>query len=213
MDPSRKTVLTTIHHLRQQSEKPAGQPNLSLADYVAPKESSRQDYIGAFAVTAGIGLDELCKRFDNDHDDYNSIMAKALADRLAEAFAEFLHKRIREEWGYGKNERLTNDDLIRERYRGIRPAPGYPACPDHTEKKLLFDLLEVENNTDITLTESFAMLPAAAVSGFYFAHPDAKYFAVGKIGKDQVEDYARRKEMDLRAIERWLSPNLNYEPE
>jgi len=212
LDPSRKAVLTTIHHLRQQSEKPPDQPNLSLSDYVAPKESGRQDYIGAFAVTAGIGLDELCKRFDNDHDDYNSIMAKALADRLAEAFAEFLHKQVREEWGYGKNERLTNDDLIRERYRGIRPAPGYPACPDHTEKKLLFDLLQVENNTGITLTESFAMLPAAAVSGFYFAHPDAKYFAVGKIGKDQVEDYARRKGMDLRVIERWLSPNLNYEP-
>ncbi|MDF0673130.1 MAG: methionine synthase [Nitrospira sp.] len=213
LELSRKTVLTTTHHLRQQSEKPAGQPNLSLADYVAPKESGRQDYIGAFAVTAGLGLDELCKRFDKDHDDYNSIMAKALADRLAEAFAEFLHKRVREEWGYGKNEQLTNDDLIRERYRGIRPAPGYPACPDHTEKKLLFDLLEVEKNTGITLTESFAMLPAAAVSGFYFAHPDAKYFAVGKIGKDQVEDYARRKGMDLRTVERWLSPNLNYEPQ
>ncbi len=212
-EPSRNTLLTTIHHLRQQSEKPPDQPNLSLADYVAPKESGRQDYMGAFAVTAGIGLDELCRRFDKDHDDYNSIMAKALADRLAEAFAEFLHKKVREEWGYGKNERLTNDDLIRERYRGIRPAPGYPACPDHTEKKLLFDLLQVENNTGITLTESFAMWPAAAVSGFYFAHPDAKYFAVGKIGKDQVEDYARRKGMELRAIERWLSPNLNYEPE
>ena len=212
-DASRKIRVTTIHHLRQQSEKPTGQPNLSLADYVAPKGSDRQDYIGAFAVTAGIGLDELCKRFDNDHDDYNSIMAKALADRLAEAFAEFLHKRVREEWGYGKKERLTNDDLIRERYRGIRPAPGYPACPDHTEKKLLFELLHVEKNTGITLTESFAMLPAAAVSGFYFAHPDAKYFAVGKIGKDQVEDYARRKGMDLRTVERWLSPNLNYEPE
>ncbi|MBX3331401.1 MAG: methionine synthase [Nitrospira sp.] len=212
-DVSRKIRATTIHHLRQQSEKPAGQPNLSLSDYVAPKESNRQDYIGAFAVTAGIGLDDLCKRFDKDHDDYNSIMAKALADRLAEAFAEFLHKRVREEWGYGKKERLTNDDLIRERYRGIRPAPGYPACPDHTEKKLLFDLLQVEKNTGITLTESFAMLPAAAVSGFYFAHPDAKYFAVGKIGKDQVEDYARRKGMDRRIIERWLSPNLNYEPE
>ncbi|OQW34008.1 MAG: methionine synthase [Nitrospira sp. SG-bin1] len=210
-DTSRKTVLTTIHHLRQQSEKPAGQPNLSLADYVAPKDSRREDYIGAFAVTAGIGVDELCKRFDKDHDDYNSIMAKALADRLAEAFAEFLHKKVRQEWGYGKNEQLSNDDLIRERYRGIRPAPGYPACPDHTEKRLLFDLLAVEKNTGITLTESFAMLPAASVSGFYFAHPDAKYFAVGKIGKDQVEDYARRKGMDLRTVERWLSPNLNYE--
>ena len=211
-DTSRKTVLTTIHHLRQQSEKPAGQPNLALADYVAPKECGRQDYIGAFAVTTGIELDELCRRFDNDHDDYNSIMVKALADRLAEAFAECLHKRVREEWGYGKHEQLTSDDLIREKYRGIRPAPGYPACPDHTEKGLLFDLLSAEQNSSITLTESYAMLPTASVSGFYFAHPEAKYFAVGKIGKDQVEDYARRKEMDLPTVERWLSPNLNYEP-
>ncbi|MBX3334980.1 MAG: methionine synthase [Nitrospira sp.] len=212
-DPSRKTLLTTIHHLRQQSEKPTGQPNLSLADYVAPKDSDREDYIGAFAVTAGIGLDEVCKQFDRDHDDYNSIMAKALADRLAEAFAECLHARVRKEWGYGKGERLTNEELIRERYRGIRPAPGYPACPDHTEKRLLFDLLSVEKNTGIILTDSFAMWPAASVSGFYFAHPEAKYFAVGKIGKDQVDDYARRKGMDLRTVERWLSPNLNYEPE
>ena len=212
-DTSRKTVLTTIHHLRQQSEKPAGQPNLALADYVAPKECGRQDYIGAFAVTTGIELDELCRGFDNDHDDYNSIMVKALADRLAEAFAECLHKRVREEWGYGKHEQLTSDDLIREKYRGIRPAPGYPACPDHTEKQLLFDLLSAEQNSGITLTESYAMLPTASVSGFYFAHPEAKYFAVGKIGKDQVEDYARRKGMDLRTAERWLSPNLNYEPE
>jgi len=212
-DASRKNVFTTIHHLRQQSEKPTGQPNLSLADYVAPKDSGRQDFIGAFAVTAGLGLDELCKRFDRDHDDYNSIMAKALADRLAEAFAESLHKRVRAEWGYGKTEQLTNEDLIREKYRGIRPAPGYPACPDHTEKRLLFDLLSAEQNAGITLTESFAMLPAASVSGFYFAHPEARYFAVGKIGKDQVEDYARRKGMDLRTVERWLSPNLNYEPE
>ncbi|NGZ99242.1 MAG: methionine synthase, partial [Nitrospira sp. WS110] len=212
-DLSRTTLLTTIHHLRQQSEKPTGQPNLSLADYVAPKDSGREDYIGAFAVTAGLGLDGLCKRFDQDHDDYNSIMAKALADRLAEAFAEFLHARVRKEWGYGKDEGLSNEDLIRERYRGIRPAPGYPACPDHTEKRLLFDLLSVEKNTGITLTDSFAMWPAASVSGFYFAHPEAKYFAVGKIGKDQVEDYARRKGMDLRTVERWLSPNLNYEPE
>jgi 5-methyltetrahydrofolate--homocysteine methyltransferase len=211
-DVSRKTVHTTIHHLRQQSEKPEGQPNLCLADYVAPKESGRHDYLGAFAVTAGIGLDELCKRFDQDHDDYNSIMAKALADRLAEAFAEFLHKKVREEWGYGKGEELTPEDLIRERYRGIRPAPGYPACPDHTEKRVLFDLLSVEKNAEITLTESYAMWPAASVSGFYFAHPEARYFAVGRIGKDQVEDYARRKGMDLRTVERWLSPNLNYEP-
>ena len=210
-DATHMQRVTTIHTLRQQSEKPQGQPNLALADYVAPHNSGRADHIGAFAVTAGIGLDELCRRFDKDHDDYNSIMAKALADRLAEAFAEFLHKRVRDEWGYGKQETLSADELIREKYRGIRPAPGYPACPDHTEKRLLFDLLQVEQNAAITLTESFAMLPAAAVSGFYFAHPEAKYFAVGKIGKDQVEDYAHRKGMDLRTVERWLSPNLNYE--
>jgi len=211
-DVSRQAVMTTFHYLRQQSEKPQGQPNLCLADFVAPKESGRQDHIGAFAVTAGIGLDDLCTRFDKDHDDYHSIMAKALADRLAEAGAEYLHKRVRDEWGYGESERLTNDELIREQYRGIRPAPGYPACPDHTEKRLLFDLLSVEANAGMMLTESYAMLPAAAVSGFYFAHPEAKYFAVGKLGKDQVEDYARRKGMDLHIVERWLSPNLNYDP-
>jgi 5-methyltetrahydrofolate--homocysteine methyltransferase len=211
-DATRRATLTTIHTLRQQSEKPQGQPNLALADYVAPRDSGRADHIGAFAVTAGIGLDELCRQFDKDHDDYNSIMSKALADRLAEAFAEYLHKQAREAWGYGKGEKLTSEDLIREKYRGIRPAPGYPACPDHTEKRLLFDLLQVEQRAGITLTESFAMLPAAAVSGFYFAHPEAKYFSVGKIGKDQVEDYARRKGMNLRSIERWLSPNLNYDP-
>jgi 5-methyltetrahydrofolate--homocysteine methyltransferase len=211
-DDARSTVLTTFHSLRQQSEKPQGEPNLALADFVAPTESGRKDYIGAFAVTAGVGLDELCRRFDREHDDYNSIMAKALADRLAEAFAEYLHKRVRDEWGYGKSERLTNDDLIRERYRGIRPAPGYPACPDHTEKRLLFDLLQAEKDAGITLTESYAMLPVASVSGLYFAHPAAKYFAVGKIDRDQVEDYARRKGVDLRTMERWLAPNLNYEP-
>jgi len=210
-DASRTTPLAVIHTLRQQSEKPPGQPNLALADFVAPVDSGRNDHIGVFAVTAGIGLDELCRQYDRDHDDYNSIMSKALADRLAEAFAEWLHKRVRVEWGYGKSERLTNDDLIRERYRGIRPAPGYPACPDHTEKRLLFDLLQVERHTGITLTESFAMLPAASVSGFYFAHPEAKYFAVGKLGKDQVEDYARRKVMELRTVERWLGSNLNYD--
>jgi 5-methyltetrahydrofolate--homocysteine methyltransferase len=205
-------VLTTFHTLRQQSEKPQGHPHLALADLIAPKDSKRADYIGVFAVTAGIGVEALCAQFDRDHDDYNSIMVKALADRLAEAFAEYLHKRVREEWGYGNAEKLTNEELIREKYRGIRPAPGYPACPDHTEKRLLFDLIQAEKNAGITLTESFAMLPAASVSGAYFAHPDAKYFAVGKIGKDQVEDYARRKGMDQRTIERWLSPNLNYEP-
>jgi len=211
-DATHMQRITTIHTLRQQSEKPQGQPNLALADYVAPRDSGRKDHLGAFAVTAGIGLDELCRRFDKDHDDYNSIMAKALADRLAEAFAEFLHKHVRNEWGYGRQETLSTEELIREKYRGIRPAPGYPACPDHTEKRLLFDLLQVEQNAAITLTESYAMQPAAAVSGFYFAHPEAKYFAVGKIGKDQVEDYARRKGMDLHTVERWLSPNLNYEP-
>ena len=211
-DASRTAPLTIIHTLRQQTEKPQGQPNLALADYVAPRDSGRADHIGAFAVTTGIGLEELCRQFDKDHDDYNSIMSKALADRLAEAFAEYLHKQVRDAWGYGKDETLTPEDLIREKFRGIRPAPGYPACPDHTEKRLLFDLLQVEKQAGITLTESFAMLPAAAVSGFYFAHPEAKYFAVGKIGKDQVEDYARRKGMGLRTIERWLLPNLNYEP-
>ena len=211
-DASKEAVLATIHTLRQQGEKPQGQPNLALADYVAPQSSGRTDHVGAFAVTTGIRLDELCRKFDLDHDDYNSIMAKALADRLAEAFAEYLHKRVREQWGYGRQERLTNEELIREKYRGIRPAPGYPACPDHTEKRTLFDLLQVERHTGIILTESFAMLPAAAVSGWYFAHPEAKYFSVGKIGRDQVEDYAHRKGMDLRTIERWLAPNLNYEP-
>ena len=210
-DASKKGVLATIHTLRQQGEKPQGLPNLALADYVAPQSSGRTDHVGAFAVTTGIRLDELCRKFDLDHDDYNSIMAKALADRLAEAFAEYLHKRVRELWGYGRLERLTNEELIREKYRGIRPAPGYPACPDHTEKRALFDLLQVERHTGIILTESFAMLPAAAVSGWYFAHPEAKYFSVGKIGRDQVEDYAHRKGMDLRTIERWLAPNLNYE--
>lgn len=211
-DESRSRVIAKIHTLRQQSEKPSGEPNLSLADYIAPEDSGRCDYIGGFAVTAGIGLDELCRQFDRDHDDYNSIMTKALADRLAEAFAEYLHKRVRDEWGYGKAEQLTCDDLIRERYRGIRPAPGYPACPDHTEKRVLFDLLCVEQNVHITLTENFAMLPTAAVSGLYFSHPEAKYFSVGKIGKDQVEDYARRKNLSPATIERWLASNLNYEP-
>jgi 5-methyltetrahydrofolate--homocysteine methyltransferase len=211
-DDHRTTVLTTIHTLRQQSEKPIGQCSVALADFVAPKESGRADYIGAFAVTTGVGVDVLCKEFERDHDDYNSIMAKALADRLAEAFAEYLHKQAREAWGYGKGETLSSEDLIREKYRGIRPAPGYPACPDHTEKRLLFDLLSAERHTGITLTESFAMWPAASVSGFYFAHPEAKYFAVGKIGKDQVLDYQTRKGMPLSVLERWLGPNLNYEP-
>ena len=201
-----------FHTLRQQSEKPGGQANFALADFIAPKGLGIRDYIGAFAVTAGFGVDELCRRFEGEHDDYRSILTKALADRLAEAFAECLHKTVRDEWGYGLRENLAAEDLIRERYRGIRPAPGYPACPDHTEKRTLFDLLAVERQTGIVLTESYAMMPASSVCGLYFAHPEAKYFAVGKIGRDQAIDYAARKGMDLAAIERWLAPNLAYEP-
>ena len=210
-DENRSGVLTVFHTLRQQSEKRAGQHNQALADFIAPRESGRIDYIGGFAVTTGVGLEELCARFERDHDDYNSIMAKALADRLAEAFAELMHKRAREEWGYGRGENLSHEDLIRERYRGIRPAPGYPAQPDHTEKRALFDLLQAEQNAGVHLTESFAMTPASSVSGLYLSSPDAKYFALGKIERDQVEDYARRKGMEVREVERWLAPNLNYE--
>ena len=218
-DDSRTSVLTTFHFLRQQMEKPGGQFNHCLADYVAPKapratssNSQLPDYLGAFAVTAGFGVEELCRKFEADHDDYNSIMTKALADRLVEAFAELLHQRARKEWGYGQTENLAPDDLIREKYRGIRPAAGYPACPDHTEKWALWKLLDVEKNTGIKLTESCAMWPGASVSGLYFAHPESKYFAVGKIGRDQVLDYQRRKQMDLATVERWLGPYLNYEP-
>ena len=207
----RRDVLARFHTLRQQMEKPADQYNLALADFIAPKESRRADYIGAFAVTAGIGVEALCAKYEKDHDDYNSIMTKALADRLAEAFAEWLHKQVRGEWGYGTTETLTLEDMIRERYRGIRPAPGYPACPDHTEKRTLFDLLCAEAASGVTLTETFAMLPAASVSGLYFAHPQAKYFAVGKINRDQVEEYATRKQLPVSEIERWLAPNLNYD--
>jgi 5-methyltetrahydrofolate--homocysteine methyltransferase len=201
-----------IHTLRQQMLKPPGRPNLALADFVAPRESGVQDYVGLFAVTAGHGIDALVAQFEADHDDYNAILTKALADRLAEAFAELLHWRVRKEfWGYAKNEALDNSDLIKERYQGIRPAPGYPACPDHTEKGTIFDLLSAEKHAGIMLTESFAMLPAASVSGYYFWRPEAQYFGVGKIERDQVEDYARRKGMDVGTAERWLSPNLNYE--
>jgi 5-methyltetrahydrofolate--homocysteine methyltransferase len=212
-DESRSQVLTIFHTLRQQTDKGESQSCYALADFIAPKSSGRTDYLGAFAVTAGIGVEALCKRFERDHDDYRSIMTKALADRLAEAFAEWLHKKVREEWGDGQAENLSIEDLIRERYRGIRPAAGYPACPDHTEKQLLFDLLEVEKRASIKLTESFAMYPAASVSGLYFAHPQATYFTVGKIGRDQVVDYQRRKGIALEEVERWLAPNLNYEPE
>ena len=207
-DESRAEVLATFHTLRQQHEKPEGDANYALADFIAPKSTGLPDYLGGFAVTTGIGVEALCGRFEQDHDDYNAIMAKALADRLAEAFAEWLHREVRKAWEYGKEENLSTEDLIRERYRGIRPAPGYPACPDHTEKRILFDLLEAERHAGIHLTETYAMLPAASVSGWYFAHPQAKYFAVGKIDHDQVKDYAARKQMDVPTVERWLSPNL-----
>jgi 5-methyltetrahydrofolate--homocysteine methyltransferase len=213
-DESRTEVLLTLHHLRQQNEKPAGRPNQSLADFIAPAQTGLADYLGAFACTAGIGIDEHVARFQADHDDYNAIMLKALADRLAEAFAEYLHEQVRKDyWGYAADEALQNEDLIREQYQGIRPAPGYPACPDHTEKALLWQLLDVEKNAGISITESFAMVPTAAVSGWYFAHPQSRYFGIGRIYRDQVEDYARRKGMSLKEAERWLGPNLGYEPE
>src|SRR5690606_17356064 len=210
-DNSRDQVRMRLHHLRQQMEKKPGRPNRCLSDFVAPWESQKEDYLGAFAVTAGIGADEIVDSFKKDHDDYNAILAKALADRLAEAFAERMHERIRKEfWGYVPDECYSNEELILEKYRGIRPAPGYPACPDHTEKFLLFDLLDVERRAGIQLTESCAMWPAASVCGFYFSHPDSHYFAIGKIARDQVEDYARRKGMDVETMERWLSSILGY---
>ncbi|MDD3180028.1 MAG: methionine synthase [Opitutaceae bacterium] len=211
-DEQRSRVLTTFHFLRQQNEKPAGQFNHSLADFIAPKGSGRLDYLGGFAVTSGHGVDDFAREFEQKHDDYSAIMAKALADRLAEALAELMHKKVRDLCGYGKSERLTTEEIIREKYRGIRPAPGYPACPDHTEKRILFNLLAAEKSTGITLTENFAMHPASAVSGHYFNHPEAKYFAVGKLGRDQIEDYARRKGLPLAAVEKWLAPYLDYEP-
>ncbi|HYE51521.1 MAG TPA: vitamin B12 dependent-methionine synthase activation domain-containing protein, partial [Azospirillaceae bacterium] len=215
-DESRTQVLTTLHTLRQQMAREPGRDRAhhALADYIAPKETGVPDWIGGFAVTAGIGLEERAKAFEAAHDDYNSILLKALGDRLAEAFAERMHERVRKElWGYAPAEALSNEELIAEKYRGIRPAPGYPACPDHTEKATLWTLLDAERTAGIQLTESFAMYPTAAVSGFYFAHPEAKYFGVGKIERDQVADYARRKGMDLATMERWLMPNLNYDPE
>jgi 5-methyltetrahydrofolate--homocysteine methyltransferase len=212
-DDSRTKVLTTLHHLRQQNQKPPGRPNQCLADFIAPKETGIKDYIGAFAVTAGLGIDDHVQRFQADHDDYHAIMLKALADRLAEAFAERLHEKVRKEyWGYAADESLDNEGLIKEQYKGIRPAPGYPACPEHTEKALLWKLIDPVTNAGISLTESFAMMPAAAVSGWYFSHPAARYFGVGKINRDQVEDYARRKGMTLEEAERWLAPNLGYDP-
>ena len=212
VDEDRGQRAAVVHTLRQQMIKPPGRPNLALADFVAPRDSGITDYLGVFAVTAGVGTDELVARFEADHDDYGAILTKALGDRLAEAFAELLHRRVRTEfWGYARDESLDNEGLLKERYQGIRPAPGYPACPDHTEKRTLFDLLGAEKHAGITLTESFAMLPASSVSGYYFWRPEAQYFGVGKIERDQVEDYARRKAMDVASVERWLAPNLNYE--
>ena len=213
-DDARRGELTVVHTLRQQSRKPAGQPNYALADFVAPKELGVLDHLGAFAVTAGFGLEDMVERFERDHDDYHAIMVLALADRLAEAFAERMHARIRcEYWGYAPDEGFDNDALISKQYQGIRPAPGYPACPDHTEKELLWALLNVEKNVGIHLTENFAMVPTAAVCGWYFSHPDSRYFGVGMINRDQVHDYAKRKGMDMRETERWLGPNLGYDPD
>ena len=212
VDEKRDRVLMTWHNLRQQNVKPTGRPNLCMGDFIAPKESGVKDYIGAFAVTAGVGIDKRVKAFEDKHDDYNAIMLKAIADRLAEAFTELLHKRVRREfWGYAGDEKLDNEELIAEKYRGIRPAPGYPACPDHTEKGPLFDLLRAPE-VGVTVTESYAMWPASSVSGFYLSHADSQYFAVGKLARDQVEDYARRKDMSIADAERWLAPYLAYEP-
>ena len=194
-------------------EKPADRFNHCLADYIAPKDSGVKDYLGAFAVTAGLGIADRVAAYEKNHDDYNSIMLKALADRLAEAMAEMMHEKTRKEWwGYARDEALNASDLIAEKYRGIRPAPGYPACPDHSEKVPLFSLLNASEHANITLTESFAMLPAASVSGFYFSHPESRYFAVANIDRDQVEEYALRKGVELAQAERWLAPNLNYDP-
>jgi len=210
-DCKRGKVLGTFHFLRQQANREGSEPCRSLVDFIAPKESGLRDHLGAFAVTSGIGLKELCDRFKAENDDYNAIMAEAIADRLAEAFAECLHKRVREEWGYGRAETLSPADLIHEKYRGIRPAAGYPACPDHTEKGALWRLLDVQANTGMQITESFAMWPGSSVSGLYFAHPESRYFSLGKIERDQVTEYHSRKGMTLAEVERWLGPNLNYD--
>jgi 5-methyltetrahydrofolate--homocysteine methyltransferase len=211
-DESRSGRRGTLHTLRQQADKGEGEAAQALSDFVAPRETGLADWIGAFALTAGLGAEELAAGHGKEHDDYAAIMVKALADRLAEALAEWLHRKARADWGYGREESLSIEELIKEKYRGIRPAPGYPACPDHTEKRFLFDLLGGEQRVGIQLTESFAMRPAASVCGFYFAHPQSRYFALGKIGRDQALDYHRRKGMDLRAVERWLAPNLDYDP-
>jgi 5-methyltetrahydrofolate--homocysteine methyltransferase len=212
-DAARTEELAEVHFLRQQMAKSGGQTNHCLADWVAPVESGVADWIGAFAVTAGIGIESHVSAFEADHDDYSAIMLKALADRLAEALAERLHERVRKElWAYAPDEELDNEGLIAEKYRGIRPAPGYPACPDHTEKATIWELLRPQERAGISLTEHFAMTPTAAVSGFYLSHPDARYFGTGRIGRDQVQDYARRKGTSLKEAERWLSPVLAYDP-
>ena len=215
-DDTRREKLGTFYFLRQQMQKPAGQFNHCLADYICPQSAvpnpESGDYLGGFAVSIH-GADELAEQFKRDHDDYNAIMAKALADRLAEAFAEYLHQQARIAWGFGRDEKLSHGDLIREKYQGIRPAAGYPASPDHIEKQLLFDLLEAEKKIDIKLTESFAMYPGASVSGLYFSHPEAKYFGVGQIARDQVTDYAKRRGEPISAVEKRLGPNLGYEPQ
>jgi 5-methyltetrahydrofolate--homocysteine methyltransferase len=209
-DENREHERARLPMLRQQHTRRDGRACLSLADFLAPRSGPHRDYLGAFAVTTGLGLDELVAALEREHDDYGSILAKSLADRLAEAFAERLHEIARREWGYGQHERLSKDDLLRERYRGIRPAAGYPASPDHSQKRILWNLLDVDRNAEIHLTESCAMLPAASVSGLYFSHPQARYFAVGKISREQVEAYARRSGKSLEEVERWLSPNLAY---
>jgi 5-methyltetrahydrofolate--homocysteine methyltransferase len=212
-DEARKKEIATLHSLRQQIARREGRSNVALSDFVAPKDSGQQDYVGGFIVTAGIGEDDVSDRFKHANDDYSAIMVKALADRLAEAFAERLHQRVRKEfWGYVPDEAFTPADLIAEKYRGIRPAPGYPAQPDHTEKDTLFRLINGEGQLDVKLTESFAMWPGASVCGLYFSHPDSHYFGVGKIGRDQVEDYARRKGWTLDEAHKWLAPILNYDP-
>jgi 5-methyltetrahydrofolate--homocysteine methyltransferase len=212
-DDAREQVLTQFHFLRKQGRQPSGRYNECLADYIAPRDSAVADYLGAFACTAGLGIERRLEQFEADHDDYSAIMLKALADRLAEALAEWLHQQMRREtWGYAATEQLDNDQLIKERYQGIRPAFGYPACPDHSEKDLLWALLEVEERTGIWLTEAKAMVPTAAVSGLYFSHPQSRYFAVGKIDRAQVADYSRRKGVETAEMERWLAPNLAYDP-
>ena len=207
-DERRESELARFYMLRQQWQRKGQEQFRSLADYVAPVGSGREDYIGGFAVTTGIQIDQIAAEFEKDNDDYNSIMVKALADRLAEAFAELLHHRARQDWGFGGDQDLTMEDIVKERYRGIRPAPGYPACPDHTQKKTLWKMMDVQRHTGIMLTESFAMWPGSSVCGLYFGHPDSRYFSVNRIDRDQLENYAERKKMSLQECEHWLTPIL-----